>query len=837
MQRCFLVFLLILFWGSTVRGQAAPAFDLIGPKVDLRVKRGEVTLPIGQVPSLLPGDRLWIHPDFPESQSTRFVLIVAFLRGATNPPPAEWFTRVDTWERKPREEGVFVTVPNEAQQAIVFLAPATGGDFSTLRNAVRGRPGVFVRATQDLQAASLDRMRLDTYLSDIRVTSQSDPKLLKEKAQKAALVLGIRIDPQCFDKPIDQQASCLTQHTEGMVLDEANVSSRVAQLASGNNADLMNQLSYSSLGGAGVYSPYIGAIVDTAKILASLHTAHYQYIPALALPTEDTLNLRLSVPPSFRDPKSVVVVALPPVGPAKFPPLHPSNPSDQFCAQKRDLVLPAEGAPVVYATPEVHDLKLHIEAKSGPVDVPLKTDAAAGGLILAQAMPPLPPGDLIAVVKGKWGFDDWEGPRFRLVSPEPGKWVVASGDQLALVVGREDTLHISGANTLCVEKIEATLRGARSVALPWKSPKPDALELSVPLKEADPGPVAIDIVEYGMSKPDKITLMAYSEAASLEKLKLSAGDTDAELTGNRLDDVAKASLDGIVWTPVDLKRVQDQDQLKMKADKDTASLEPDKHYTAKVLLRDGRELKVPVRVEAPRPQVTLLSKGIQDEETADPSPVRLGSPDDFPVGRRLVFFLKSKTPATFPRDERVEVAAADDSFHTTLSLSDGTLMLEDANTALAVVEPLAKFGSSAFGPVQARAISGEGVTGDWLSLGTLVRLPGFKELRCPRSVARPCTLTGTNLFLAESVASSPEFDNAVDVPADFTGTQLTVPHPANGVLYLKLRDDPATVQTLALSVVPMAQGTTVPAAIKAPPVAPVAEQQNAQTPQPTKTEP
>ena len=49
-----------------------PSFDLVGPKVDVHVKRGEVTLPIGQVPNLLPGDRLWIHPDFPESQSTRY---------------------------------------------------------------------------------------------------------------------------------------------------------------------------------------------------------------------------------------------------------------------------------------------------------------------------------------------------------------------------------------------------------------------------------------------------------------------------------------------------------------------------------------------------------------------------------------------------------------------------------------------------------------------------------------------------------------------------------------------------------------------------------------------
>lgn len=840
MRRCILLFsCFFVLWGSTpAHGQGvAPSFDLVGPKVDVHVKRGEATLPIGQVSSLLPGDRLWIHPDFPESQSTRFVLIVAFLRGATNPPPPEWFTRVDTWSKGARREGVFVTVPDEAQQAIVFLAPATGGDFSTLRNAVRGRPGVFVRATQDLQSASLDRMRLDAYLAEVRVTSQTDPKSLKERAVKSASVLGIKLDQQCFDKPTDQQAPCLTQHTEGMVLDDANVSNRVSQLTSGSGADLMNQLSYSSLGGAGVYSPYIGAIVDTARILASLHTAHFQYIPALALPTEDTMNLRLSVPPSFRDPKSVVVVALPPVGPAKMPPLHPVNPAEQFCAQKPGLVFPAEGAPLVYATPEAHDLVLHIESKPGAVDLPLKADAAEGGLVPAHAMPELAAGEWTGVVKGKWGFDDWEGPRFHLVSSEAGKWTVAPGDESALVVGREDTLHIAGANTLCVEKVKAESTGASSAELSWKSPKPDALEMSVPLKNANPGQVAIEIYQYGVSKPDKITLMAYAEAASLEKLKLSAGDQDASLTGNRLDEVAKASLDGIVWTPVDLKRVQDQDQLKMKADGDTARLEHGKRYSAKVELRDGRELKVPVTVEPPRPQLTLLSKGTQDEESDEPSPVHLGSPNDLPVERRLVFFLKSKTPAAFPRDEKVEVAAADDSFHTTLSLSEGTLMLEDANTALAVVEPLAKFGSSAFGPVQARAISSDGVPGDWLSLGTLVRLPGFKELHCPHNPSRPCTLTGTNLFLAESVASSTDFENAVDIPADFTGTQLSVPHPANGVLYLKLRDDPSTVQTLALAVMPMSPGATTPTALK--PGQPATDQQNAQapTPPPTKTEP
>jgi hypothetical protein len=117
----------ILLWclASTGLLADAPAFDLAGPKVDVHVKRGEVTLPIGEVPNLQPGDRLWIHPDFPESQTTHFVLIVAFLRGTTNQPPADWFRRVETWTKQVRDEGVFVTVPAEAQQALIFLAPET----------------------------------------------------------------------------------------------------------------------------------------------------------------------------------------------------------------------------------------------------------------------------------------------------------------------------------------------------------------------------------------------------------------------------------------------------------------------------------------------------------------------------------------------------------------------------------------------------------------------------------------------------------------------------------------------------------------------------------------
>ena len=158
------------------------------------------------------------------------------------------------------------------------------------------------------------------------------------------------------------------------------------------------------------------------------------------------------------------------------------------------------------------------------------------------------------------------------------------------------------------------------------------------------------------------------------------------------------------------------------------------------------QLKVPVTVEPPRPQVTLLSKGTQDESSAAPSPVHLGSPDDLPVDNRLVFFLKSSVPANFPRDEKVEVAAADGSFRTVLSLADGSLMLEDAKTAMGAVEPLARFGSSAFGPVQVRAIVGR---------------RGDRRLAAPGNAGAAARIQGTALPARRRQALHAERDESI----------------------------------------------------------------------------
>ena len=251
-------------------------FDLAGPKIDVHVTRNGRTLPIAQVPNLLPGDKIWLHPDLPPTQSVHYLLVAAFLRGTTNPPPDNWFTPIQTWNKKVREEGVTITVPAEAQQVILFLAPETGGDFTTLRSAVRGRPGVFVRASQDLTEAGFEQARIETYLADMRRVPPDDPKALAEHSDFLARTLNLKPNGDCFKKPMDAQANCLTQAGSQSLLDDGHGQTVAEALSNGSSTDFINQATYTGIGGGGLYSAYVGAIVDLVRIMIGLHTAKYQ---------------------------------------------------------------------------------------------------------------------------------------------------------------------------------------------------------------------------------------------------------------------------------------------------------------------------------------------------------------------------------------------------------------------------------------------------------------------------------------------------------------------------------------------------------------------------------
>ena len=787
-----------------VRAEAA-AFDLIGPRVEMKVSRAGKSLPIAEVANFLPGDRIWIHPDLPESQSVRYLMIVAFLRGSTNPPPEEWFTRAETWNKKVRQEGIVVTVPQDAQQVLVFLAPETSGGFSTLRTAVRAVPGVFVRASQDLNQAGLYRSRLEKYLSEVRETSDTDPKELHERSVQMAKTLRIKIDQQCFDRPVEQQATCLTQNTDRLVLDDGHSQSVVSALTTGPSSDLIGAISTTPMAGGGFYSAYVGAVVDLARLLGNIHSAEFQYIPALAMPKAEQLNLHLNNPPSFRNPKSVIVVGLPAVEAPQLPPLRNPNAEQVFCLQNPGLVLPVEGAPLVFSTDIAHDFVLSLQTKSGSeVDLPAKADAIRGGFVVdtSHVQTAELETQIVGTLHGKWGFESFAGPSFHMRNAQRADWTIPAADQGALIVGRDDTLHLQSICAVCAEKVTLKTQDGKEVKLNWKVNGTNEIEVHVPMKDSPTGPVKILVQRFGETHTDEMTLQAYSEAAKLEDFTISAGDKQGVLEGTRLDEVNSFELNGIHFAPAKLSRADRKDVLYLAAPEtaSTASFQPQQNLVARVALKDGRVLDLQTTVQPARPRVSLVSKSIQAGPNR--SAIRLANQELLPQDGKISFFVKAELPERFSHKETIEVASEDESFRAMLSVGEGNLVMQDAETALASLEPLKSFGPSAFGALRFRAVSEEGRKGDWIPLATLVRLPGLKEIRCPDSPDKQCRLSGSNLFLLESVASDPQFAHNVPVPAGFADTSLSVPRPNGTLLYVKLRDEPGTGNMAVLPVLP-----------------------------------
>src|SRR5215475_9855848 len=357
-RRFFFLFAPMLAAGAV---SAAPApFDLAGPVLEVKVTRAAVTLPVSRVPNLAPGDQLWIKADLPPSQSAHYLMIAAFLSGSTNPPPENWFFPCKLWTGKCASEGLKVTVPQGAQQVLLFMAPEAGGDFRTVVGAVRGRPGAFVRTSQDLNQAALDRSRLERFLASVRVLNQGDPQKLKDAAPLLARSLAIKVDDKCLDRLPELQAPCLMQGQESLILNDGHSTSIVEALTTGPGSDLAMEASYTPQLSYGYYSPYIASVLDIGRILESFRTAQYQYIPALSMQQGEQLALTLNAPPSFHNPKSVIVVALPAVEQAQLPPLHAVDPKATFCLRKSTLALPVEGAPLVFSTSYAHDLTLNI---------------------------------------------------------------------------------------------------------------------------------------------------------------------------------------------------------------------------------------------------------------------------------------------------------------------------------------------------------------------------------------------------------------------------------------------------------------------------------------------
>lgn len=815
----------LLVWVRALAADSAQ-FDLIGPSLAGTVVRGTTALPLTQVPGFQGGDHLTLRPELPGNQSAEYLMVAVFLRGSTNPPPKDWFFKCEAWTRACTEKGLELTVPPGAQQLLIFFAPKTGGDFKSLRSAVQGKPGAFVRAAQQLNQAALDRSRLDQYVADVRQVEATDPAALKEVAPLLARSLAIKVDEKCLDRIPSMQVACLTQSNESLILNDGRETSMVSTLTSGPASDLAFQAGSAAKLDSGAYIPYIGSLFDIARLMDTFHTAHYQYIPALTTRQDQRLVLMLNTPPSFHDPQSVLVATLPAIEPAQRPALHTVDVDRAYCAYQSPLVLAVEGAPLLFSTAYAHELKLNVIGADGTTtSLPARADARRGGLIVDTSA--LGATDIdesrAASLSGVWGFDSFEGPAFRLAKPQSQSWKLAAGDD-ALLADQENTLHMQGGSSTCIDDIRIVQQDGRKLGASWKADRNDSIEVKVPLRGVDPGPLSLEVRQFGQPEPQRIAVSAFANAGHLDGFTFHAGDTDGTLRGSRLEQVESMQLKGFGFTP----GVPDTDDgaadaLPMTANdaQGVDALKAGESLEATVRLKDGRRIPLKVTIGAPRPRGVLIAKNIQ-RAPANGTSIELADADELPLDATLAFSVRTLAPQTIAKDQQIEVATADGGNSILMSVANSRLTLESRNVAVAKLQPAADFGPSAFGLLQFRLIT-QGVAGDWQRLALLTRLPVLNSLQCPGATEKSCVLSGSNLFLLDMVANNRKFAGAVRVAEGFPGNSLEVPSPADGKLYIRLRDNPAAVNAANFAMplpsalapnpapAPLPAGTPVPA--------------------------
>ena len=448
-------------------------------------------------------------------------------------------------------------------------------------------------------------------------------------------------------------------------------------------------------------------------------------------------------------------------------------------------------------------MTLSLSTKDGKtIELPVKADSQHGGFAVdTSALSTGSLGERIhGSVHGHWGFEDYDGPAFEFVDAHAQTWEVAAKNAATLIVGHEESVHLQAGSVSCVDSIMLMDPDGKQLKAEWSAVKPNELEVRLPLLQAKPGAITLLVTQYGVSEPQAVQLHAFSEGTHLEHFVIHAGDSQGILTGSRLGEVASLSLEGIAFVPATVTPSQGGNALAMVAQdaKLAAALKQADTAKAKVTLQDGRTVDLNASVDAPRPSVRLIDKSVQQLASSGDSNILLANRDELPQDAKLTFSMRAQMPRTFAHDEKIEVATADESFSTALSLSSGGVTLENANVAVATLDPAKAFGPSAFGPLQFRVVA-NGVTGEWQPLATLVRLPVLKDLKCPSTPELACKLSGSNLYLLDSVSSDSQFGHAVQVPEGFPGYTLPVPHPIDGQLYVKLRDDPSVVNRAALA--------------------------------------
>ncbi|WP_229839255.1 hypothetical protein [Sphingomonas glacialis] len=770
---------------------ASSSFDLVGPRLDVSVVRDGVTLPLERVPNLAEGDHISVKLAPLAGHDEHYRLIAVFLRGAVDRPGKDWFREAESWREK--NASLSLVVPKDAQQMALFIVPERGGGANAVISAVRKQPGAFVRAAQELNQASLDRARLDTFLLEMQRAERKNPESLAAVSPVLTRSLAVKLKAECLAQPTEVQSACLTGDRETLLLADTH-SSALADTLAGAPTDLAFQLSATPQAGYGSYSSYIGVVRDLFRMFGAFQSTQLQFIPALAQQRNATVTVLLNTPVSFAKPTSVMVVALPAIEAPKPPPLRQPLPATMLCAAP-GVILPVEGAPLVYATGYAHDMVLRLKRLDGTqAEMPVRADPSLGGFVATGEIPFGPFGPVIsAQLHGAWGFSSFDGPSYVLTKPGDGTWKAT--DRTALVVGRSNELQLTGGSAGCVTKIGLRRGDGAVEPLSWKQSATHGIVATVPLEQSEPGTVSIVIEEKGVATPTELPLRALQQAGSVDELSFHAGDDQATLTGTRLDQVIGVTLGTLAFQPGALTRVGKQDRVALQAANPASAMALAAGTTlpADISYVGGRHKSLSVTIAPHRVSATLLRVTARAPVRDGALPITLPGTAVFAQDARLTFAFHLNDAPPLSGRESIEIGTVDGRTSTMVAAGKG-YDLQDAKTGIVSINPAEALGPTAYGALRFR-IASDGAGSSWTPLATVVRLPEIHSISC--AARKACKLTGNRFFLIEAVGTNAEMQPSQAIPDGFVATEITTRASADGRIYLRLRDAPEAIATVA----------------------------------------
>ncbi|MGR6329648.1 hypothetical protein ACU5AX_11335 [Sphingomonas sp. XXL09] len=780
-----------------VAADAAPSpFDLTGPRLEVAVTRNGQTLPLEWVPNLAEGDRISVKLTLPSGQADQFRLVSAFLRGPIDRPPDDWFH--DTVTGKSKAGDLSLVVPKGAQQLVLFALPVHQAGKKSIVSAVRKQPGTFVRAAQDLNQASLDRARLDTYLDMLFQVGREDPTAVNAASQALTRSLAIKLKTECLQQPAALQAACLTGDRETLLFADTH-SSALADTLTGAPVDLAFQLSATPQAGYGTYSSYIGVVRDLFRLFGAFQSTQLQFVPALAKMGDGGVTLLLNTPLSFAKPASVMVIGLPAIEAAKPPPLQAAGDAPLLCGNV-GAVLPVEGAPLVFATRYAHAMTLRLDGAGGaPVDIPVHADPRRGGFVLDKGLPDVGRGATVTGrLRGNWGFTPFDGPRFRLSDPRVQHW--AAAPDASLVVGRTNSLTLKGDGGGCITRVEARIGDDAPQTVTWKQVGTDAISIDLPLTKAAPGPVTLTIAATGQATPVSLSVPALQEVGRIDALTFAAGDNEAVLTGSRLDQVRSVAIAGSEWQPGALTRATNTDRLMLQPRDPAAAakLTEGARLNAEVTFTGNRHRTVTLTVAAARQTPVLLHRSVERPPHAGSLPIALGPDTMFAQDGRVTFAFRLDPATPLTGAETIEIGTVAGDAVTSIAQGKG-YDLQDTTTGIVAFVPAETLGTAVHGALQFRIVR-NGEASRWTALGTAVRLPDVQSVACLATAPAHCTVSGNRLFLIATIAAGTD-GPAQAVPDGFTAGSVDVPLSARampGSLTLRLRDAPEATGTVTI---------------------------------------